>query len=439
MLEYNSSEINISTNTGGTFILSSNSDGTFSHFSEYSLRAVPDDGYQFSHWAGDKNQSNLINDPHYADNSLIVNGTISLEAVFTPSVYELTVSAIPENAGDVTGGGGFTLEKDLVVTANSYPYWEFSGWSGDTSFLVSPSSSNSIVQFPSDADLRDINLTALFSKETYSFSAYSEDNGKVIYSISNGDHSHHSNSNQFWVSGGQSTTPFFTFSDQLGKVPDFDYVSLYRGDTYIFTDNGVSNTHPFMIGESYGDPDSTLVTGDPLNGNGHEITVTIPADFDGDLFFFCTNHEGMNKQFKIQDAPIGADTASRQNEAQFDFEAENKIRIDGVPDTGWKFKKWIGLPKENDTISYTLLDSYLEYAEFEPLGDVNLTAQFEKESYNLNISDEIVGGSTQGQGRYLFEETVNIYAFTSPHYEFVQWSGEDIDLLKSPQMFLQTR
>ena len=169
-----------------------------------------------------------------------------------------------------------------------------------------------------------------------------------------------------------------------------------------------------------------------MNGDGHEITVTIPADFDGDLFFFCTNHEGMNKQFKIQDAPIGADTASRQNEAQFDFEAENKIRIDGVPDTGWKFKKWIGLPKENDTISYTLLDSYLEYAEFEPLADVNLTAQFEKESYDLNISEEIVGGSTQGQGSYLFEEIVNIYAFASPHYEFVQWSGEDIELLKSP-------
>ena len=72
-------------------------------------------------------------------------------------------------------------------------------------------------------------------------------------------------------------------------------------------------------------------------------------------------------------------TASGQNEAQFDFEAENKISVDGVPDTGWKFKKWIGLPKENDTISYTLLDSYLEYAEFEPLTDVNLTAQFEKD------------------------------------------------------------
>ena len=145
VLEYNSSEIIISTNTGGTFILSSNSDGTFSHFSEYSLRAVPDDGYQFSHWAGDKNQSNLSNDPHYADNSLIVNGTINLEAVFTPSVYELTVSAIPEIAGSVTGGGGFTLENDLVKLPQQ-PIREFSD---GVAILLSglPSSSNSIVQF----------------------------------------------------------------------------------------------------------------------------------------------------------------------------------------------------------------------------------------------------------------------------------------------------
>ena len=47
-----------------------------------------------------------------------------------------------------------------------------------------------------------------------------------------------------------------------------------------------------MIGESYGDLASSLVTGGPLNGDGHEITVTIPTDFDGDLYFFCTNHGG---------------------------------------------------------------------------------------------------------------------------------------------------
>ena len=169
VLEYNSSEIIISTNTGGTFILHpiamvpfrTSVSTLFEQFLMMGINSVT--GLEIK-------SVNLSNDPHYADNSLIVNGTINLEAVFTPSVYELSVSAIPENAGEVTGGGGFTLENDLVVTANSYPYWEFSGWSGDTSFLVSPSSSNSSFNFLVTR-FTGYQSDRTFSKETYSFSA----------------------------------------------------------------------------------------------------------------------------------------------------------------------------------------------------------------------------------------------------------------------------
>ena len=37
--------------------------------------------------------------------------------------------------------------------------------------------------------------------------------------------------------------------------------------TYVFTDDGVSASHPFMIGESYGDTSSPLVTGTELSGS----------------------------------------------------------------------------------------------------------------------------------------------------------------------------
>ena len=48
-----------------------------------------------------------------------------------------------------------------------------------------------------------------------------------------------------------------------------------------------------MIGESYGDTTSSLVSGGPLNGSGGTITVTIPSDFNGSLYYFCTNHASM--------------------------------------------------------------------------------------------------------------------------------------------------
>jgi len=103
----------------------------------------------------------------------------------------------------------------------------------------------------------------------------------------------------FTVSGGQFGAPYFNFADGAGQTPDFTSVPLYRGETYQFSDSGVSGSHPFMIGESYGDTTSSLVSGGPLNGSGGTITVTIPSDFNGSLYYFCTNHSDMIFEFTI--------------------------------------------------------------------------------------------------------------------------------------------
>ena len=103
----------------------------------------------------------------------------------------------------------------------------------------------------------------------------------------------------FTVSGGGFSAPFFTFIDGDGQTPDFSTLPLYRGATYQFSDSGVSGSHPFMIGESYGDTSSSLVSGGQLNGSSGSITVTIPSDFNGSLYYFCTNHSNMIQEFTI--------------------------------------------------------------------------------------------------------------------------------------------
>ena len=55
-----------------------------------------------------------------------------------------------------------------------------------------------------------------------------------------------------------------------------------------------------MIGESYGDTTSSLVSGGPLNDSGGTITVTIPSDFNSSLYYFCTNHASMVQEFKVR-------------------------------------------------------------------------------------------------------------------------------------------
>ena len=58
------------------------------------------------------------------------------------------------------------------------------------------------------------------------------------------------NVTQFNVSGGEGDAPYFQFIDKNGQVPDFNSIYLFPGKTYEFIASGVSNIHPFMVGES---------------------------------------------------------------------------------------------------------------------------------------------------------------------------------------------
>ncbi|MDB3959034.1 SUMF1/EgtB/PvdO family nonheme iron enzyme, partial [Opitutales bacterium] len=111
----------------------------------------------------------------------------------------------------------------------------------------------------------------------------------------------------FTVAGGQGTSPYYNFTDGNGQTPDFGTLLLNRGTTYEFSASGVSTSHPFMIGESYGDMNSSLTSGGPLTGTGGKITLTIPADFNGSLYYFCTNHSAMMQEFTIRQPNHTAD------------------------------------------------------------------------------------------------------------------------------------
>ena len=94
----------------------------------------------------------------------------------------------------------------------------------------------------------------------------------------------------------------FIYSPIAKVKPDFFFLPpLVRGQTYHFIADGISTDHPFMIGELYGDFNSSHVTGGPLTGSTGQITVTIPSDYQGNLFYFCTNHSSMIAAFTLSD------------------------------------------------------------------------------------------------------------------------------------------
>ncbi|MDA8989786.1 SUMF1/EgtB/PvdO family nonheme iron enzyme, partial [Opitutales bacterium] len=104
----------------------------------------------------------------------------------------------------------------------------------------------------------------------------------------------------FTVEGGQGSAPFFLISNDQGTV-DFTTYQLRRGSTYAFRSWEISQEHSFMIGESYGDMESSMVFRGPLTreNEGSLMFLTIPEGFDGSLFYFCPDHSSMVQEFTL--------------------------------------------------------------------------------------------------------------------------------------------
>ncbi|MEE3060770.1 MAG: hypothetical protein VX371_04015, partial [Verrucomicrobiota bacterium] len=112
-----------------------------------------------------------------------------------------------------------------------------------------------------------------------------------------------------WVDGGSFTSPYYNAQDQDNEPVDLGSMVLHRGQTYVFQAWGVSNSHPFMIGEYYGDTSSSLVTSMgggsavPLVYTTNALVLTIPSNFNGTIMYFCTAHDSMQNTFTVMDPP----------------------------------------------------------------------------------------------------------------------------------------
>ena len=100
------------------------------------------------------------------------------------------------------------------------------------------------------------------------------------------------------------SNPYYTITNSVGSVVDFSTYTFQKGGTYYFVASNISSSHPFMIGESFGDVSSSLVSGGPLTSsdNGSRITLSIPFGFNGQLLYFCTAHSSMQKNLLFSNA-----------------------------------------------------------------------------------------------------------------------------------------
>jgi len=183
--------------------------------------------------------------------------------------------------------GATYVFKDLGVLG-THPFMIGESWGDTTSALVSGGPLNG------NGGQITLSIPQDFNGSLYYFCTNHE---AMMAPLNLADPNH---VGDLFVHGGSSTSPYYDFNSSNGAM-DLSQQVFFRGSTYVFKDNGVHSSHPFMIGESWGDTSSALVTGGPLNGNGGQITLSIPQDFNSSIFYFCINHQEMIEPLRIID------------------------------------------------------------------------------------------------------------------------------------------
>ena len=141
IIEYDDSQVEINSTTGGNVISESEADGTFAHFSTYELNASASRGYQFDEWRVDiDDQDYILNGLNNPINEVKIEGPIAITAVFSLTPYQLNILA--SIGGQTTGPSSFTIQESPLITAIANEGWDFSHWTGDISYLSDPNSSS---------------------------------------------------------------------------------------------------------------------------------------------------------------------------------------------------------------------------------------------------------------------------------------------------------
>ena len=363
------------------------------------VSATAMDGYEFSHWS---DPYGLLSDLNESSTEANVS-KIEIDAEITANFKVIDYTLDEINISSLAGGtymlenptsGKFQHFGQYSLTAVPNHGYKFDRWIGDgntTNLINSPSSENNFLSINGP-----IQLTASFVPVEYELVTTSSptDGGNVF------------------GGGGFSILDSLYVEAQPHPFWNFD---RWTGDIdYLISPNSASSSIEW-----------------PSNTAPRDLNFT--AHFNQQQFIVEATHAGngsLNYSVKRNDIIIQSGTAL--SDVNTSIYLEDQVFIEAVANDGWEFNYWIGIPLHDELLSYSTLDPYLEVVEVSPSSDLNLTANFTRQEYDLLISDLTSGGSSSGSGTYEFEELVEISAISNPHFIFTEWSGPDAQYLLSP-------
>jgi hypothetical protein len=153
---------------------------SYIHGQEADLKATALAGYEFAGWTGDP----VIGSAAVTHARVAMTAARALTANFRIVRHELTVRALPDGSGTVTGGGFYDNNQTATLTASPASGYTFRGWDTDGNGTPDETSTTLSVVVTGDRT-----IDALFRKigENATLTVQVSPSGSASYSILDGD------------------------------------------------------------------------------------------------------------------------------------------------------------------------------------------------------------------------------------------------------------
>ena len=359
----------------------------------------------------------------------LVGGNIQTVAI-APSAYTITVTANPNNAGSVTGGGSYNQSQSCTVTATANTGFTFTNWTENGDVV----SSNASYTFNVEGNR---SLVANFSLNSYTITATANpsDGGTVSGA---GNYNYGASCT---LTATAATGYSFTNWTENGSVvsSDANYTFTVEGNrslvanftaiTYTITVSAnPSNSGTTSGGGTYNHGQSCTVIATSADGytfmnwteNGSVVST------DANYTFVVTSNRSLVANFEEQlpdtyninvspNPNIGGTVTGGGT-----YEGGQQCTVTATANTGYTFNNWT----ENGEV-VTTNASYTFIVE----GNRTLVANFTLNNYTISVTaDPTDGGMVTGAGNYVHGTTCTLTATAHENYEFINWTKDGVEV-----------
>ena len=417
-------------------------EGPYKYAHRYSLLALPNHGYTFSHWSSSTNSEFMLDDVNLSSTGVTAYEDSSFIANFDEIFNELQVIMSIGGASVSPASGTYSAASLIPVQASPLTGYEFFKWNDPAGVLLNP------YEAQTDANLSMasgfVMIEALFKKKTYQVELTEGIGGNIVFDTPNGPWEYLSNYKLSAIA-----QPGYLFSTWSGN--DFSKNSLVNGasdsNNSLIVTGDVNLTATFV--EKIYQVMVNTTTGGEVSGSG-TYSISNPPSIEaqpstGWEFSHWEGNETYLTQLASDTSPvnpvnligapesmtfyakfrkitrlvdivaIGGGTINGQQNLNMEFPSGTEISLIATPADGWRFDRWYDL--DTDTPHSPTLS-------ISPDQDLSFSALFLPNSYNLSLVTTS-NGSASGGGTFEYGSAINISATPNTGFEFAGWEGGD--------------